>query len=215
MQLVLSTIVCFSLSLVAIGCQSEKEGVAVICKGMPETMQREVEPAMRQRAYSNYLLDHVKNSEARSILKAMADMAPHERINYLASAAERLGIGRCPMVADSEISRILDDLGETIAIFFASYRSEFQREPKMVSALSSNCMDLEYLNTVTTRGRNVAVAELQSVQSEIQACFAVLLQSATNAGIGDRYTKLAPATVLFKSASSHLAALSFVDGLDP
>ena len=215
MQLAVRAVVCLGLSLVATGCQSEKEGVDVICKGMPDSMQRDVEPAMRQKAYSEYLLDRVKNSDARGILNAMADMAQHERTQYLASAAERLGIGRCPMVAASEISRTLNDLSTSLSTFFASYRSEFEKEPKMVSALSSSCMDLESLDIASSRGREFAVAELESVQTAIEACFATLLQSATNAGFGDRYAKLAPASVLYKAASSHVAALSFVDGLDP
>lgn len=206
-------LICLLLGVATVGCQSEKEGVEIICKGISESKLATVEPALRQRALSEYLSESVSNDDARALLRDMAEMGPRERALRLTREAERLGIARCRMAIDSEIAEHMETVRETLTDFLEAFRQEFEAEPDVASVLDHSCSGIDSWYVSTDRGRDAAISQLERIHGEIEACFAALAQRTTNLDVPDQYMKLEPATALHTASRAYTAAVAAANTL--
>ena len=86
------------VATMGLGCQSEKEGVQIICDAPKNADNSIFDPAMRMQRLSEDIDRSLSNRDARNLYGAIAGADADERAKILGEAVSRLGIDDCAML---------------------------------------------------------------------------------------------------------------------
>jgi hypothetical protein len=90
-----------ALSILAVGCQSYKAGLEVICNAPAEVEKKPewqgLDPASRMSFMAQMIDDNLSNGDARKVFEALAYADPGTKALMLQKEAQKEGIDSCPM----------------------------------------------------------------------------------------------------------------------
>lgn len=87
-----------AVALLSIGCQSYESGIQLICEspkhcGPCDKLKGEA----RVRALQDYASEHVRNEDAKRVLRSLEDAPADERGKQLREIATKASVAACPM----------------------------------------------------------------------------------------------------------------------
>ena len=103
----LRLLILVSLSLTALGCQSEEDAYRLLCNAPVDCEAcRQGSPAERQQRLAEYIEERLSNSEVRRVIEQMASADPATRNAHLLTRTRELGITECPMLDSLQVDTV-------------------------------------------------------------------------------------------------------------